>query len=80
MLVPDRASVVRPNRPDSWTFKEGRRLEVLVRDLWSELLAFARDVGTCWGFAMPAADKPPSMAHYGSTIIVLPQGAVAQRK
>jgi hypothetical protein len=80
MLVPDRASIAQPNRPDSWTYNEGRRLEVLVRDLWTELLAFTREVGTCWGFAMPADTTPPPMAHHGSTIVVLPGGAVAQRK
>ena len=80
MLVPDRASIRRPNRPDSWTFTEGGRLEVLVRGSWSELLVFAREVGRCWGCALPEGLNPPLAAQFGSTVLVLPRGATATRK
>jgi hypothetical protein len=80
MLVPDRASLRRPNRPDAWTFTAGGRLEVLVRGSWSELLAFAREVGACWGCAMPEGLKVPPAALFASTVLVLPRGTTATRK
>jgi len=80
MLVPDRASIARPNRPDSWTFAEGARLEVLVRGAWAGLLGFARDVGRTWGQALPEGAVPPKGSEHGSTLLVLPRGAVATRK
>ena len=80
MLVPDRGSIARPNRPDSWTFAEGRRLEVLVRGTWTGLLTFAREVGMSWGCAIPEGATPPPGAQHASTVLVIPRGAIATRK
>lgn len=80
MLVPDRASIQKPNRPDAWTFNDGTRLETLLGDTWSGLLTFAREIGALWGRTIPPGAVPPPGAEHGSTLLVLPRGAVAQRK
>lgn len=80
MLVPDLASIRRPKRPDAWTFSEKRRLEVLVRGTWNEMLTFVREVGMCWGCAVEAGELPPPESEYGSLVLVIPKGAVISRK
>jgi len=53
-LLPDQLTVKRPNRPDSWKYTEGRRLETLVLDVNAGLLPLVEELGQGWGGQLQA--------------------------
>jgi hypothetical protein len=79
-LMPDLASIERPNRPSAWTFKQGRKLDLSLRAWWDGLLAYARDVGECWGFNVTSNVKGPVGSEHGSVVMLVPRRVGVTRK
>ena len=74
-LVPDHASIGRPARPATWTYRDGRRLEDLVRDVWQGLESLLLDVGREWGETPPSAGSVPA-DQVPNVVVALPKLAM----
>ena len=59
MLIPERASVRRPNRPHQWSFSNPERLERLVVRVLDGLLGYVDHVAHVWGGSIPAPGTVP---------------------
>lgn len=70
MLIPDYASIQRPNRPHQWTYNQGSRIEDLVTNICEGLDAFALDIGHHWGGSVPSDSEVPDEEHPNLLVVV----------
>lgn len=70
MLLPDYASIQRPNRSHQWTYKQGMRIEDLVTQIATGLEEFALEVGHGLDGSLPADSKIPYSEHFNILVRV----------